>query len=48
MTLFFGELTETKRMCAYFMQDNVTTYTHNFSITALKKVFIRHLIPHTL
>ena len=43
LTPFFSELTGLK-MCSYFMQDNVTAHTANFSIT----VHVYANIPHFL
>jgi hypothetical protein len=37
-TPFFRELTEDK-MCRYFMQDNTTAHTANFSMTVYVAVF---------
>jgi hypothetical protein len=47
LTPFFRELTEEK-MYGYFMQDNATAHTADFSMTVLEQVYGEWLIYHLL
>jgi hypothetical protein len=41
---FFKKLTKAGRMCGYFMQDNPTAYTVNFSVAVVQGVFGKLLV----